>query len=93
VVAVLADDPNYDYYLLKLTTGPETIEQRLWLHGNVMKISGFIWNIEGNILVRKYFWPVSVFEIFFILIIISIAINLSLIDFTYWWLLNNNFHL
>ena len=28
VVAVLADDPNYDYYLLKLTTGPETIEQR-----------------------------------------------------------------
>jgi hypothetical protein len=29
VVAVLADDPNYDYYLLKLTTGPETIEQRL----------------------------------------------------------------
>jgi hypothetical protein len=28
VVAVLADDPNYDYYLLKLTTGPVTIEQR-----------------------------------------------------------------
>jgi hypothetical protein len=28
VVAVLADDPNYDYSLLKLTIGPETIEQR-----------------------------------------------------------------
>ena len=28
VVAVLADDPNYEYYLLKLTTSPETIEQR-----------------------------------------------------------------
>ena len=24
-----ADDPNYKYYLLKLTTSPETIEQRL----------------------------------------------------------------
>jgi hypothetical protein len=28
VVAILADDPNYEYYLLKLTTSPETIEQR-----------------------------------------------------------------
>jgi hypothetical protein len=28
VVAILADDPNYEYYLLKLTTGPKTIEQR-----------------------------------------------------------------
>jgi len=27
VVAVLADDPNYKYYLQKLTTCPETIEQ------------------------------------------------------------------
>ena len=27
VVAVLTDDPNYDQYLLKLTTGPETIAQ------------------------------------------------------------------
>ena len=27
VVAVLADDPNYRYYLQKLTTCPETIEQ------------------------------------------------------------------
>jgi hypothetical protein len=26
-VAVLADDPNYEYYLQKLTTGPESIEQ------------------------------------------------------------------
>ena len=26
VVAVLADDPNYEYYLQKLTTGPELIE-------------------------------------------------------------------
>jgi hypothetical protein len=29
VVVVLADDPNYKYYLLKLTRSPETIEQRL----------------------------------------------------------------
>ena len=28
VVLHVADDPNYDYNLLKLTTGPETIEQR-----------------------------------------------------------------
>ena len=28
VVTVLADDPNYEYYLQKLTT-PETVEQRL----------------------------------------------------------------
>jgi hypothetical protein len=28
VVAVLADDPHYDYSLLKLTIGPETIEQK-----------------------------------------------------------------
>jgi hypothetical protein len=28
VVAVLADDPNYECCLLKLTTGPETIESR-----------------------------------------------------------------
>ena len=27
VVTVLADDPNYEYYLQKLTT-PETVEQR-----------------------------------------------------------------
>ena len=27
VVAVLADEPNYEYYLQKLTTGPESIEQ------------------------------------------------------------------
>ena len=26
VVAVLADDPNYEYYLQKLTTGSELIE-------------------------------------------------------------------
>ena len=29
VVVILADDPNYEYYLLKLTTGPKTIEQTL----------------------------------------------------------------
>ena len=34
-----------------------------WLHENVMKISGFIWNIQRNILVWKYFWPVSVVHI------------------------------
>jgi hypothetical protein len=28
VVVILADDPNYEYYLLKLTTGPKTIEHR-----------------------------------------------------------------
>ena len=28
VVAVLADNPNYEHYLQKLTTSPETIEQR-----------------------------------------------------------------
>jgi len=28
MVSVLADDPNYEYYLVKLTTGPETIRQR-----------------------------------------------------------------
>ena len=28
VVAVLADDPNYECCLLKPTTGPETIESR-----------------------------------------------------------------
>jgi hypothetical protein len=28
-MVVAADDPNYKYYLLKLTTSPETIEQRL----------------------------------------------------------------
>ena len=28
VVAVLADDPNYDFHLLKRTIGPDTIEQR-----------------------------------------------------------------
>ena len=27
VLAVLADDPNYEYYLQKLTTGSELIEQ------------------------------------------------------------------
>jgi hypothetical protein len=31
-----------------------------WLQENVLKINGFIWNISGNILVGKYFWPVSI---------------------------------
>jgi hypothetical protein len=30
------------------------------LRENVLKIRGFIWNIKGNILVWKYFWPVNV---------------------------------
>ena len=33
VVAVLIDDPNYDQYLLKLTTGPETIAQTFLIVG------------------------------------------------------------
>jgi hypothetical protein len=27
IIAILADDPNYEYYLLKLTTGPTLPEQ------------------------------------------------------------------
>ena len=29
VIAVLADDPSFEYYLLKVISGPETIEQRI----------------------------------------------------------------
>jgi hypothetical protein len=28
VIAVLASDPNHEYYLQKMTTGPELIEQK-----------------------------------------------------------------
>ena len=27
-----------------------------WLQENVLKICGFIWNIQGNVLVWKYSW-------------------------------------
>ena len=30
VVAVLASDPNHEYYLQKMTTGPELIEQKFF---------------------------------------------------------------
>jgi hypothetical protein len=30
VIAVLASDPNHEYYLQKMTTGPELIEQKFF---------------------------------------------------------------
>jgi hypothetical protein len=45
------------YLFLHLMLKISWKSDKVWLQENVLKINGFIWNI----LIGKYFWPVSVY--------------------------------